>query len=99
MTETASNEAVAAVLSGMIAFDQGITNTLIDSHLDDAISWAHKFEKLYQRIEFAIESGNVIQAYRILESFGYDYDRVPEAVEHYESMKMGGTHEENPDQL
>lgn len=89
MTNTASNESLGAVLSGMIAFDQGITNNLIDSHLDDAISWARKFEKFYQRMEYALESGNAVAAYKILGDFGYDYDTVPSKIDHYENLKMG----------
>ena len=89
MTKTASNEALGAVLSGMIAFDQSITNNLINAHLEDAISWSRKFEKLYQRVEYALESGNAVAAYHVLGDFGYDYDCVPSKVDHYQSLKMG----------
>lgn len=73
----------------MIRDSHSVTNSLIDGHLDAAINWAKSFEELYQRLEYAIESGNILQARRILDQFAYDYDDVPRAVEHYENMKMG----------
>lgn len=90
MTNTADTELIGTILTGMIQQGHATTNNLIDIHLDDAIDWATKFEKLYQRIEYAVESGNILAAHRVLESFGYDYDDVPRAVEHYQAMKMGG---------
>lgn len=90
MTDTASNALIGSILTGMIRDSHAVTNNLIDGHLDAAIDWAKRFEKLYQRLEYAIESGNILQASRILDQFAYDYDDVPRAVKHYESMKMGG---------
>lgn len=89
-----NNETLGAMLGGMIAFDHALTNSLTDSHLDEAISWARKFEKLYQRMEFALESGNAVAAYNLLADFEYDYDNVPSKINHYQSMKMSGRGED-----
>lgn len=89
MTNTADKELVGSILTGMIQQSHATTNSLIDIHLDEAIDWATKFERLYQRIEYAVESGNILAAHRVLQSFAYDYDDVPRAVEHYQTMKMG----------
>jgi len=88
--KTEDTELLGTILTGMIREGHSTTNRLIDGHLDDAIEWATKFERLYQRIEYAIESGNILAAHRVLGSFAYDYDDVPRAVEHYQNMKMGG---------
>lgn len=45
-----SNEAIGAVIGGMIAFDQGITNRLLDTAWESAEDWATRYAVLWNAI-------------------------------------------------
>lgn len=79
------NEVLGAILSGMIAFDQGITNSLIDSHIDSAIDWAKRFQSLYRRVQ-KHNRDTLVQD--VLDDNFFAYDDSFRAIEHLESMKM-----------
>lgn len=48
--ENASNESVGAVIGGMIAFDQSITNKLLDTAWESAEDWATRYEELWSAV-------------------------------------------------
>lgn len=87
MTDTASNEAIGAVIGGMIAWDHAIQNSLTDSHLDEAITWARRFQALYEAVQ---EHNRDIYVQDVLWDNQRHYNNIPGKIEHYESMKMGG---------
>lgn len=85
-SEQDDNAVLGAILGSMIAFDQGITNTLIDSHIDSAIEWATKFRTLYDYVsvynrDIVVKEG--------LDHFYWDRENLENTLEHLRSMKMG----------
>lgn len=48
--ESESNEAIGAVIGGMIAFDQSITNSLLDTAWESAEDWATRYAELWDAI-------------------------------------------------
>lgn len=78
---------LGAILGGMIAFDQAISNSLTDSHLDSAIDWAERFRDLYDEVK---RFNRDMYVANVLGGFWVDRDSVDRSIEHYESMKMTG---------
>lgn len=82
---------LGAVLGGMIAFDHAIQNQLTDSHLDSAIYWAKRYRSLYDQVQ--LHNRDLYVANVLDGVHGWHRDDVDRAIEHYESMKMGGRSE------
>lgn len=78
---------LGAILGGMIAFDQAISNQLTDSHLDSAIDWAERFRDLYDLVE---RNNRDMYVADVLAGYYWERESVNRSIEHYESMKMTG---------
>lgn len=84
---TDNNEALGAMLGGMIAFDHALQNSLTDSHLDSAIDWAKRFRDLYDGVE---KHNRDTYVQGTLWEFEGWRESVNGSIQHYESMKMSG---------
>jgi hypothetical protein len=83
----ADNQLIGAFLGGMIAFDQSITNQLMDSHIDTAIDWATRFQKFY---DWVARYNRDTQVQWALDFYYWDRKSIGDTIEHLESMKMTG---------
>lgn len=48
---TVNDQLVGDIIGGMIAFDQGVTNSLLDSAWGSAEDWAERYRALYSEIK------------------------------------------------
>lgn len=83
MSDNASNEAIGAVLGGMIAFDQALSNRLMASGWEAAEEWAIRYALLVEAIE---KVNNDLKTDRVLAHFHSAWQAKSDAG-HYREMK------------
>lgn len=77
----ASNEASSAVIGGMIAFDQSITNQLLDTAWECAEDWAARYAELWDAIG---KVNNDLRVDQVLWNHGPGDLR---SIDHYRKMQ------------
>lgn len=82
-TKDASNEALGAILGGMIAFDQSISNRLMADGWGAAEEWATRYAKLFEAID---RVNNDLNVARILDGSYWPGD-AESSANHYREMR------------